>query len=57
MSDTTKQPSIPVALQPATPEACAADYAARDQSGQAATQHGCVPASAQDGIPRTAGGR
>lgn len=57
MSDTTKQPSLPVALQPATPEACAADYAARDQSGQAATQQGCVSASAQDGIPRTAGGR
>lgn len=57
MSDNAKQQSLPVALQPATPAACAADYAARDQSGQAATQHGCVSAAAQDGIPRTAGGR
>jgi hypothetical protein len=49
--------STPVALQPATPQACAADYAARDQTGQAATQRGCVDAAAQDGIHRTTGGR
>ncbi|MFF3891367.1 hypothetical protein [Streptomyces sp. NPDC001914] len=49
--------STPVALQPATPQACAADYATRDQTGQAATQRGCVNAAAQDGIPRTSGGR
>lgn len=57
MSDNAKPQSVPVALQPATPQACAADYAARDRSGEAATQRGCVTSSAQDGIPRTNGGR
>ncbi|MBL3669078.1 hypothetical protein JL475_24405 [Streptomyces sp. M2CJ-2] len=46
----------PLITEPATVEACAADYAARDQTGQAATQHGTVYAAAQDGIPRTTGG-
>jgi hypothetical protein len=46
----------PIVAEPATPQACAADYASRDQTGQAATQHGTVYASAQDGIPRTTGG-
>ncbi|MGW5736990.1 MULTISPECIES: hypothetical protein [Streptomyces] len=43
--------------EPATPEACAADYANRDQTGEADTQHGLVYASAQDGQPSTSGGR
>jgi hypothetical protein len=43
--------------EPATPEACASDYEARDQSGEANTQHGAVYASAQDGQHRTSGGR
>lgn len=42
---------------PATVEACAADRAGRDTSGQAVTQRGSVYASAQGGIPRTAGGQ
>ncbi len=46
-----------ILAEPATPQSCAADYANRDQSGQAATQSGSVPAAAQDGIPRTPGGR
>lgn len=50
------QPSRVVA-EPATVQACAADRAQRDQTGQAATQHGTVYGSAQDGIPRTTGGR
>jgi hypothetical protein len=52
----SEQQPTPVALQPATPQACAADYAQRDQTGEANTQHGGVYASAQDGIPRTTGG-
>lgn len=44
-------------IEPATVAACAADRAGRDQSSQAATQRGSVYASAQGGIPRTAGGR
>ncbi|MFI1165615.1 hypothetical protein ACH4UM_18870 [Streptomyces sp. NPDC020801] len=52
----TQQPNQ-IAGQPATVQACTADHARRDQTGQAATQHGTVYASAQDGIPRTTGGR
>lgn len=47
----------PIITEPATPQACAADYATRDRTGEANTQHGCVYSSAQDGIPRTTGGR
>jgi hypothetical protein len=42
---------------PATVAACAADRAGRDTSGEAVTQRGSVYASAQGGIPRTAGGQ
>ncbi|MYU22927.1 hypothetical protein [Streptomyces sp. SID8352] len=52
-----QQPHLPpIITEPATVEACAADYAARDHAGEANTQHGTVYASAQDGIPRTTGG-
>ena len=50
------QPNRTIA-EPATVQACAADHAKRDQTGAAVTQHGTVYASAQDGIPRTTGGR
>ncbi|MEU6661238.1 hypothetical protein [Streptomyces sp. NPDC046821] len=39
--------------EPATPAACAADYAQRDQAGEADTQRGAVYAAAQDGQPTT----
>ena len=52
----TRQPNQ-TAGQPATVQACAVDRAKRDQTGAAVTQHGAVYASAQDGIPRTTGGR
>ncbi|MCF2130145.1 hypothetical protein L1I79_27485 [Strepomyces sp. STD 3.1] len=55
MSAQQPQPNR-ILAEPTTAQACAADYAARDQTGQAATQRGSVPASAQDSIPRTTGG-
>ncbi|MYR58289.1 hypothetical protein GTY54_19310 [Streptomyces sp. SID625] len=67
MERTDQQPEQPSPAQlqtnqilshPATLQTCAADYAARDTTGAAATQHGTTYASAQDGIPRnTSGGR
>ncbi|MFD3574753.1 hypothetical protein [Streptomyces sp. NPDC058644] len=54
MSEPTGNPLVD---EPATPEACAADYAARDQTGEANTQFGSVYASAQDGQHSTSGGR
>ncbi|MFF1483114.1 hypothetical protein ACIGZH_01775 [Streptomyces sp. NPDC058319] len=54
--DLAPRPSA-VLAEPATVRVCAADYAARDQTGAAATQHGAACAAAQDGIPRTTGGR
>lgn len=46
----------PIVDEPATPEACAADYSNRDQSGEADTQHGLVYGAAQDGQHSTSGG-
>jgi hypothetical protein len=58
MSRNAKQPQPnAIIAEPATPQACAADYANRDRTGDANTQHGGVYASAQDGIPRSTGGR
>ena len=51
----TRQPTP--AREPATLQACAADYANRDRTGAANTQRGGATASAQAGIPRTTGGR
>ncbi|MET9142421.1 hypothetical protein [Streptomyces sp. NPDC004042] len=58
-SQPTPAPPPPshILTEAATVEVCAADYAARDQTGTAATQHGTTYAAAQDGIPRTTGGR
>ncbi|CAL9502879.1 hypothetical protein [Streptomyces sp. enrichment culture] len=46
-----------ILAEPATVQACANDYAGRDRAGEANTQRGTASASAQDGIPRTTGGR
>ncbi|MEV2249385.1 hypothetical protein AB0I94_02310 [Streptomyces sp. NPDC050147] len=54
MSEPTGNPLVD---EPATPEACAADYADRDQSGEADTQFGLVYGAAQDGQHGTSGGR
>lgn len=52
-----QQPQFPPLFpEPATVEACAADYDTRDTTGEAATQRGEVYAAAQTGIPRTTGG-
>ncbi len=53
--DLTPRPNK-IATAPATVEACAADRASRDKTGQANTQRGGVYASAQNTIPRTTGG-
>ncbi|MGW5409002.1 hypothetical protein [Streptomyces spiralis] len=50
------QPSR-ILAEPATVQACANDRARRDRTGEAITQRGTATASAQDGIPRTTGGR
>jgi len=47
----------PIVAEPATVQACAADYASRDRTGAANTQRGAATASAHSGIPRTTGGR
>jgi len=52
----TPQPSR-ILAEPATPQACAADYASRDRTGDANTQRGTATGSAHTGIPRTTGGR
>jgi hypothetical protein len=56
MSEQMPQPNR-ILAEPATPQACAADYANRDRTGAANTQRGGATASAQAGIPRTTGGR
>ncbi|MER6978725.1 hypothetical protein [Streptomyces carpinensis] len=53
--DFTPKPSK-ILAEPATVQACAADRAQRDQTGEAVTQRGTVSASAQDGTPPTTGG-
>jgi len=55
----TDQPTRPPtpAREPATVQACAADYASRNRTGDANTQRGTATASAHTGIPRTTGGR
>lgn len=53
MSDRDPKQQNQIISQPATPKNCAADYAARDQTGQAEYQRGAVYAAAQDGQPRT----
>jgi hypothetical protein len=59
MDHRTDQPTLEPtpAREPATVQACAADYASRDRTGAANTQRGAATASAHSGIPRTTGGR
>jgi hypothetical protein len=59
MAERTDLPTLQPtpAREPATVQACAADYANRDRTGAANTQRGGATASAQAGIPRTTGGR
>lgn len=53
----SRQQLPPLFTEPATVQACAADYASRNRTGDANTQRGTATASAHTGIPRTTGGR